>query len=250
MAEILDESPEEEEVPVEEQLEAETPQEEEVPEKFAGKSINDLVKMNLASEAMIGRQAQEVGDLRKTFDDFQRAQLVAAPKEPEEEVDFFTDPEKAMSKAIDAHPRMKQAEDMAQQYQKTTAMTVLQAKHPDAQTVINDEGFKQWIGASKVRTRMYQSADQQYDYESADELLSLWKDRQQLAQQTVKMEGQARSNQVRQGATGSARTSSEPPSRKTYRSSDLIKLQIQDPQRYDALQPELMKAYAEGRVKP
>ena len=43
--------------------------------------------------------------------------------------------------------------------------------------------------------------------------------------------------------------SSAPSSRKTYRRADLINLRIRDPQRYEAMQDEILSAYAEGRVK-
>jgi hypothetical protein len=38
-------------------------------------------------------------------------------------------------------------------------------------------------------------------------------------------------------------------SKKVYRRADLIKLRMTDPDRYMALQDEIMSAYAQGRVK-
>jgi len=38
-------------------------------------------------------------------------------------------------------------------------------------------------------------------------------------------------------------------SRRVYRRADLIRLKMTDPQRYEALSDEIMKAYQEGRVK-
>jgi hypothetical protein len=38
-------------------------------------------------------------------------------------------------------------------------------------------------------------------------------------------------------------------STKVYRRSDLIRLQLEDPNRYMDMQPEIMAAYAEGRVR-
>ena len=38
-------------------------------------------------------------------------------------------------------------------------------------------------------------------------------------------------------------------SRKVYRRADLIKLKLTDPSRYEALQDDILAAYAEGRVK-
>jgi hypothetical protein len=38
-------------------------------------------------------------------------------------------------------------------------------------------------------------------------------------------------------------------SKKIYRRADLIQLKLRDPDRYEQLQPEIMAAYAEGRVR-
>lgn len=96
---------------------------------------------------------------------------------------------------------------------------------------------------------MFRQADQQYDFESADELLSLWKERQGIVKQTAKVEEQARKQTVKQASTGNARSSGESPSRKVYRRADIIKLMKTDPDRYAALSDEIMQAYATGRVK-
>jgi hypothetical protein len=44
------------------------------------------------------------------------------------------------------------------------------------------------------------------------------------------------------GGTGEA-------TKRIYRRADLIRLKMNDPARYEALQPEIMAAYQEGRVK-
>jgi hypothetical protein len=38
-------------------------------------------------------------------------------------------------------------------------------------------------------------------------------------------------------------------SKRVYRRADLIRLKMQDPNRYEALSDEIMQAYQEGRVK-
>jgi hypothetical protein len=96
---------------------------------------------------------------------------------------------------------------------------------------------------------LFRQADSQYDYESADELLSLWKERQGIVHQTAKVEEQARKQSVKQASMGSSRSSSEGPSRKVYRRADIIKLMKTDPDRYEALAPEILEAYRTNRVK-
>jgi hypothetical protein len=88
-----------------------------------------------------------------------------------------------------------------------------------------------------------------YDYDAANELFSLWKERSQAVQQTAQAEKQARKSAVKTANTGNARGTAEGSRKKTYRRADLINLMKTDPDRYMALQPEIMAAYAEKRVK-
>ena len=83
---------------------------EELPEKYKNKSAQELVQMHQEAEKLLGRQSSEVGELRKVVDDYIQTQLTkeTAPTQTvEEEVDFFTDPEKAVQKAIENHPKIK-----------------------------------------------------------------------------------------------------------------------------------------------
>jgi len=96
---------------------------------------------------------------------------------------------------------------------------------------------------------LFVAADQQYDADSADELFSLWKERKTVAQQTAKVEKQARKQTLKAANTGNARGSAEGSRKKVYRRADIIKLMKNDPDRYQALSDEIMAAYAEGRVK-
>lgn len=256
MAEVIEERPVEDEdvaelpqEPQEVTAEEEQPQEEELPEKYRNKSPAELARMHQEAEALIGRQSQEVGELRKTFDQYIQTQLNQAPKEPEEEIDFFTDPDKAVAQAIESHPKLKEAERISQEYQKATALNSLQSKHPDMKSILEDSGFQSWVTGSNVRKRLFQQADQQYDYEAADELFTLWKERQQVAKDTVDLEKKTRKQQAAQASTGGVRGSGEPSSKKVYRRADIIKLMKDDPDRYAAMGDEIRLAYSQGRVK-
>ena len=100
-----------------------------------------------------------------------------------------------------------------------------------------------------MRLELYQRADQQFDFDSANELISTWKERQNMVSETAKVQKEDRKRQLKAASTGSASGSTEAPSRKIYRRADIIKLMQTDPKRYTQLQPEIMAAYAEGRVK-
>jgi len=258
---MLDPQPEEENVDAIEneadeiqQEEVEQPQEESsLPEKYQGKSLEDVVQMHQEAEKLLGRQSSEVGELRKVVDDYiSQSITTTAPQqyvEPEDDIDYFTDPQAAVNRAIENHPKIREAEQYTAQYKKQSSLATLQTKHPDMQDILNDNGFAEWIKASKIRTQLFVQADQQYDADAADELFSLWKERKTVAQQTANVEKQARKQTLKAANTGNARGSAEGSRKKVYRRADIIKLMRTDPDRYQALSDEIMAAYAEGRVK-
>lgn len=238
------------------QEQEEQPQEPEVPEKYQGKSVEELVQMHQELEKFSGKQSTEVGELRKVVDDYIQTQLSTqqAPQQQqqqddEDDVDFFVDPKTAVSRAIDNHPKIKEAQAYTQQYKQQATLAQLKSEHPDMEQVLQDPKFAEWIKGSKVRTQLFVQADQQYDYDAANELFSLWKERNQVVQQTAQAEKAARKSAVKSASTGNARGTAEGSRKKVYRRADIIKLMQSDPDRYMALQPEIMAAYAEGRVK-
>ena len=258
MATLIDERPEdvetEEEVnQIQEEPEVEeTPQEEEIPEKYQGKTTAEIVRMHQEAEKLLGRQSSEVGELRSVVDNYIQTQLdtnTPATQEPEEDIDFFSDPDKAVERAIKNHPSIKAAEAQTQQYKQQTAQSHLQQRHPDMQEILQDGKFVEWIKGSKIRTQLFAQADTQYDYEAADELFTLWKERQQVVGQTVANEKASRKTAVKNASAGNAKGSGEAASRKVYRRSDIIKLMQTDPDRYLSLSDEIMQAYQEGRVR-
>jgi len=230
----------------------ETPQEEDIPDKYKGKSTADIVRMHQEAEKLLGKQSGEVGELRSVVDNYIQTQLdttTKATQEPEEEIDFFSDPDKAVERAIKNHPSIKAAEAQSQQYKHNTAQSQLQQRHPDMQEILQDGKFVDWIKGSKIRTQLFAQADKQYDEEAADELFTNWKERQGVVSQTVANEKDSRKTAVKNASAGNARGSGEAASRKVYRRSDIIKLMQDDPDRYLSLSDEIMQAYQEGRVR-
>ena len=236
-----------------EQEQQETTEEPEVPQKYQGKSTAEIIRMHQEAEKLLGKQSSEVGELRKVVDDYIQTQLSEqAPQqsEPEqEEIDFFSDPDKAVARAIDNHPKIKEAEQISSQYRQSTAMAELQRRHPDMQSILQDNKFAEWIKGSKIRQQLFVQADQQYDYEAADELFNTWKERQQVVGQTAASEKTERKKAVKAASTGNVRGSGEQSAKKVYRRSDIIKLMKEDPERYMSLSNEIMAAYADGRVR-
>jgi hypothetical protein len=263
MAQFIDEREEETVLEDGEELQSfeETPEEpvaaapepeEELPEKYRNKSIQDIIAMHQNAEQLLGKQGQEVGQLRKVVDDFIQSQNVnahAAQEEDFDEDDFFTNPKEAVSKLLNNHPSIQQAQQAAIQLQQQETIGKLKTAHPDFMSIVQDTKFLEWVGKSNVRSRLLREADQNYDFDSANELLSLWKERQETVKSTVAAEKQSRKEQVKSASAGTSQGSGERPSRKIYRRADIIELMRKDPQRYEDLMPEIRQAYAEGRVK-
>lgn len=230
----------------------EAPPEDDVPDKYRGKSIREVVSMHQEAEKLIGKHSSEVGELRGVVDGYIQNQLVAQSQpqpEPEPEVDFFEDPAKAVSRAIENHPSVQQAQQVAQESQQQASLAKLQQKHPDMQTVIGNPSFAEWVQSSPVRKELYQRADQQFDYNCADELISQFKERSNVAQQAQQVEQATRQQQVKAAQTGAGSGNGGSGAKRVYRRADIIKLMKTDPDRYEALSTEIMQAYAEGRVR-
>ena len=229
-----------------------TPEDDDIPDKYRGKSIKDIVRMHQEAERAIGKQGSEVGELRRIVDDFVRTQTVSQQQQApvvEDEVDFFTDPDTAIARAIERHPKVRQAEELNGQLKRAEALANLKAAHPDFTEVVQDGSFAEWIGKSKVRQELFSRADRNFDFDAANELLSTWKERKQVVNQSQAVEKIERKQAIRSASTGSTKGSGETASKKTYRRADIIELMRTNPDRYQQLSDEIMKAYAEGRVK-
>lgn len=223
----------------------------ELPDRYRNKSLEDIIKMHQEAEKVIGRQAQEVGEVRKLADELIKQNLGAKsqPVEKEEpEVDFFEDPKKAIHKTIETHPDVLAAREASAQFRLLQAKQKLAQTHPDYEQVVQNEDFTNWVKSSPVRIGLYAKADAEADFDAANELLSTYKElrgvrNKQVDQQATAARQQTmKAVQVDSGGTGES-------SKRVYRRADLIRLKMTDPARYDALSDEIMAAYAEGRVK-
>ena len=222
-----------------------------VPDKYRGKSLEDIVKMHQEAEQLIGRQAQEVGEVRKLTDELLKQQLSQKKVEPpqdEPEMDFFENPQRAIQNAVENHPDVKAAKQASQQMKQMQLQNQLQVKHPDFSDIVQDGDFVDWVKASPVRLRMYADADTNYNFETADELLSTYKQIKSNKAQGISDAGKQVRKQAMKAAGVDVGGSGET-TRKTYRRADLIRLRMTDPERYEQLGDEIMKAYDEGRVK-
>ena len=232
-------------------------QEDSIPTKYRGKSLDEIIKMHQEAEKLIGRQAQEVGEVRKLADELIKRQLEPKKEEipaaKEDEIDYYDDPKKAVHKAIEEHPAVKEAKQQALEMKKMQMLNRLASEFPDFHQTANDPEFAEWLKASPVRLRLYAEADGSGDYDAAAELLSTWNYVKPKAAPKAAAPSQeikaAQKAAVKQATVDVGSNATSPTSSKIYRRADLIRLRLEDPDRYDALQDEILAAYAEGRVK-
>ena len=225
-----------------------------VPEKYRGKSVAEIAKMHEEAEKLIGRQANEVGELRKLTDEILKQQLAnGKPQQQEEapEVDFWSDPDQYLNKKLENHPDIIQAKEVQRQMRQQSIQQQMEKAHPGYLEIVQSQDFYDWAHASKVRSALFNAANIDYDFDAASELVSTYKllkgKEAEAGKQAAEQLKDNRSKQLKAAAVDAG--SGNETSRKVYRRADLIRLKMTDPARYEALSDEIMAAYAEGRVK-
>jgi hypothetical protein len=222
-----------------------------IPDKYRGKELSDIIKMHQEAEKLIGKQAQEVGEVRKLADELIKQNLSSRTqpiKEEELEVDFFEDPKKAVQNTINNHPDVLAARQAGQEFRKMQIQQKLSLEHPDFPQIVQDPDFVNWVKSSPIRIGLHTRADAEFDYDSANELLSTYKQLRSVKAKQTSDAGETQRKSSLKAATVDVGGTGES-GKKVYRRADLIRLKMQDPNRYDALSDEIMAAYAEGRVK-
>ena len=223
----------------------------ELPEKYRDKSLDEIVRMHQEAEKLIGKQAQEVGEVRKLADELIKQNLGSRQqqtRQDEPEVDFFENPQKAVQRTVDNHPDILAARQVTQEMKRAQIQQRLAQEHPDFGEIAKDQDFANWVKSSPVRIKIFEQADSGYDYDSANELLSTYKQLRTVKSKQVSDEGEVTRKQNLK-AVGVDVGGSGESSKKVYRRADLIQLQLRDPDRYASLADEIYQAYAEKRVR-
>lgn len=260
---MQDQAEEVEEQQDEKVSEPESSQGSEIPEKFQGKSLEDVVEMYQNLEKEYGRKGNEVGELRKLTDELLQLEIQqkrnsnerVATKEEEvlSDDDWFSSPKEATDKYLQKSSLAQEVKELKEKLSskdREEAHKAFVKKHPDYTDLVNENSFKEFVQASKYRMNLARQADQ-FDYEAANELFDLYKAvRPTLGADTESGEAEkAEKKEARKKATLEGTGNRNKGTKKVYRRADLIKMKMNDPERYMNMQDEIMQAYAEGRVK-
>jgi hypothetical protein len=240
-----------------------------IPEKYQGKSIEDVIDMHRNAESALGRNANELGQYKQLTDrllalDKRRDDLLKSGADEAEIEDEFKLPEISSTELLDnpteavlkvVDPLLTKAERKRERELANDRLAELEtefaSKHPDAGEIANSEEFVQWVSQSPLRLRAAQAAYNK-DFQAGIDLLDEYK-RSQPSNESSEAENTPNLDAARQASTVSAGATQtgDTPTGKTYRRLDLIRLKLEDPEAYadPSFQQQIMRAYAEGRVK-
>lgn len=224
-----------------------------LPDKLRGKSIDEVAEMYVNLEKRFGAQGNELGELRKLTDQILRDQTSQKPESNPQEIsdeEFFTDPKSAVSKVVEQivskNPKLNKLDEM----ERSLAVHQMRNRHPDMDEILQNDGFSDWVSKSKLRISLFNRGNN-FDVEAASDLFDLWKEHQNViktvAAEEKKFVEQKRKKDLQSAASESG--ASDATSKTVFRRSDLIRMRIEDPQKYSAMQDEIMLAYQEGRVR-
>jgi len=255
---------------------------EDVPEKYRGKSAQELLDIVRNQESLIGRQSNELGDLRQQTGTLQglveKALTLHDPavgrqdnpgsEDDLSEEDWRDNPAEATTRVV--RDAVNQATDplkqQVSQLQAEKESAAFQARHPSAPQDINSQEFIEFCQGSEYRKNLALKAfgdheNGNYDFSAADELWAAWEEKQPPGQpaaesapvspaQPTQMEPpvQEPPSLVTPGASQSDPSASGKPS---YSWQGLADLQEKNPDYYwrDDVQAQINEAISEGRVR-
>ena len=224
-----DESPSELDV-VEEQQQAKLPETEQlsdIPNFYRDKSLEDVIKMHQEANKLIDRQGKEVGEIRKLADELIKQNLSSnkqSIKEETQEVDFFENPKEAIRQTVDNHPDVVAGRQAAHDFKRMQIQQKLAQEHPDFGQVASDPDFANWVKSSPIRINLFAKADGEFDYDSANELLTTYKQLRGIkAKQTSDAGETQRKTNLK--AAGVDIGGSGESGKRVYRRADLIRLE-------------------------
>lgn len=207
-------------------------------------------------EKLNSRQAQELGSLRQETNQYRQAfdeYLLKEDPTPADKAqapahittdDLLERPDEAINSAIENHPAIRQAREAAEIARKQAILSAkeqFEGKHPKYQETMSDPAFADWVKGSNTRLRLAQQADQ-WDFEAADALFSLYEAEQELQGVTQ----QQRANEALQQAELESAGVGEPPPDSKFSRRDMRELMIRAAQgdpKAERLKADLMPAY-------
>lgn len=168
----------------------------ELPPQFAGKSAEEVAQSYVELKALTDRQANELGELRKTTSQLTEQLLgnsTETRQEQKEEYqpitvdDLYDNPEEAIARVASrgASSRQEELEREIQHLKTRSAMQDLERKFPKMMEDAQSPEMQNWISQSGYRQRMAAAADRG-DFQAAEELFGMYYDLTSAERQETK----------------------------------------------------------------
>jgi hypothetical protein len=225
-----------------------------IPDKFKGKSAAEIAASYAELETEFGRRGNELGDLRKITDDILKAQLTPKSTEnatlPEQVTseDLLDNPQAVIDKAVANSPQVKALEADKANNALQASLARFKENHTDADKVIKDPRFLAWVSKNPLRAERWSKADASYDFDTASDIIDTYKEVAAVTQPAEDAQRADAKASVAAPAAGAGNPGTVTKG-KFFRRAELMKLKTTDPHRYEKLQPQIILAYREGRVK-
>lgn len=233
--------------------------------RFKGKSKQDIYKSYTELEKLKQRHDEEIGTIRKALDakildDMQRNRHVQQKPLTDEEFNskFFENPKEILNNIyISAKEETKREilQDMGRQSAYQSEFNKLITEHPDRETVVNTPEFNEWV-ARNVPVHIFRYAstgipEQNIPPDPAMANLILKSYKKEMSIETARNEAVKGATTKKEAAkiassiSSSAKGGGEP----AFTRVGLAEMMVNEPEKYRVMQPQIMRAYAEGRVK-
>jgi hypothetical protein len=142
-------------------------------------------------EKLNSRQAQTLGDYRKTIDEF-----ITSPTQANDTItpeanlspitvdELYDDPNAALNRAVESHPAIQEARELKQfveNGQRQAQLDSFAKRHEDYNEIATSPEFQNWVVDNPTRADLFQRGND-YDFSAADALISLYKAEQGMSQ--------------------------------------------------------------------
>jgi len=231
-----------------------------IPDRFKDKSAAEIAESYTELEKLNSRQAQDLGDMRKTVDQLLELQS-QKPVSPEEKVtapaltvdDLYDDADGNIRRLAreESSDRIEALEKKLAERETNDGIAIITSKFPTWREDAQTPEFLEWVREKKSRIMLIQAADA-LDFDAAEELLGSYYD--QHAQEPVDTVEDNTQQQLRDATLESG---SPAPTElvDSYSRSELMEYRIaanqgsQQAQRFLAAHADaIAQAYAEGRI--
>jgi len=199
-------------------------------------------------EQFNSRQAQELGQLRQQVASMAKPEVPATPEGIDVDA-LLDDPQAAIARVTANNPEMAEMRRELTGMRNTASLDKLRVSHPDFLDIVNTAQFNNWVSESPMRGEMHIRATN-YDYDAGNELLNNFKAQQQtqrVSEAQTQVED-SRKTALRDASSEGA-SSGSGTAAKVFNQHELIELNRTNPEKYDAMLPEIMQAYADKRVR-